>query len=72
MRGTIKWYHAGKHLGFLVLDQDNREIFIHINDCEGFTPETGMIVEFELGLDRMGRPKAIRIKRVVCERAAGA
>ena len=64
MRGVIKWYHITKHIGFLVTDSDNREIFIHINDCIGFTPEAGIPVEFELGLDTKGRSKAIRIKRV--------
>ena len=63
MRGTIKWYHRAKHIGFLVTDDDNREVFIHINDCLGFNPEVGMSVEFEIGLDRKGRSKAIRIKR---------
>ncbi len=63
MRGTIKWYHTVKHIGFLVGNDDNREMFVHINDCVGFTPEPGMSVEFEVGLDRQGRSKAIRIKR---------
>jgi len=64
MKGVIKWYHTTKHIGFLVTDSDNREVFIHINDCLGFTPEAGMPVEFEIGLDTKGRSKAIRIKRV--------
>ena len=64
MQGVIKWYHTTKHIGFLVTDNDNREIFIHINDCLGFTPRAGMPVEFEMGLDTKGRSKAIRIKRV--------
>ena len=63
MRGVVKWYHPGKHIGFLVTDQENRELFMHVNDCAGFIPEVGVVVEFELGLDKQGRPKAIRIKR---------
>ena len=64
VRGIIKWYHTTKHIGFLVTDKDNREVFIHINDCVGFTPEAGLLVEFEIGLDTKGRSKAIKIKRV--------
>jgi len=64
IRGVIKWYSTKKHLGFLVTNEGNREIFIHINDCLGFVPGIGMPVEFEIGLDTKGRSKAIRIKRV--------
>jgi cold shock CspA family protein len=64
MRGTIKWYHPAKHIGFLVTNDDNREMFMHINDCLGFVPEAGMAVEFETGIDGRGRVKAIRIERI--------
>ena len=65
MRGTIKWFHRTKHIGFLITNDGNREVFVHVNDCMGFSPEVGMPVEFEVGLDGKGRAKAVRIKRVV-------
>ena len=64
MLGTVKWFHTIKHIGFLITDQDNREIFMHINDCQRFVPEAGMPVEFEMGFDGKGRAKAVRIQRV--------
>ena len=64
MRGVVKWYHPEKHIGFLVAEIDNREVFFHINDCEGFSPAVGMTVEFDIGQDWRGRTKAIRIKEV--------
>ena len=64
MRGTIKWYHKEKHFGFILSDEDNREIFFHIDDVQGFAPAENMLVEFEMGLDRMKREKAMNIKTV--------
>ena len=64
--GVIKWYGA-KSFGFLVSDEDNREVFFHLNDCDGFVPREGTRVEFAMGLDRNGRPKATKIKSIsVC------
>lgn len=64
MRGIVKWYHSDKHFGFLMADENNGEIFFHINDCIGFSPTENMPVEFESGFDRKGRPKAVKINRV--------
>ena len=61
MRGKIKWFNTVKHIGFLISDQENKEVFFHINDFEGRSPEVGMFVEFDLGLDAQDRVKAIRI-----------
>ena len=62
--GTIKWFNWQKKFGFIVSDQENMEIFFHINDCVGFQPEEELTVEFEMGLDRTNRPKAMNIKVV--------
>lgn len=65
LRGVVRWYHALKRIGSLVTDDDNKEIFLHADDCEGFVPEIGMAVEFQFGTDVKGRSKAMRIKQVV-------
>ena len=67
MRGRIKWYHGKKHFGFIIGDEDNREVFFHIDDCRGFSPEETMPVEFEIGLDRIKREKAMNIRTVTVE-----
>ena len=60
IKGIIKWY-SDKNFGFLLTDEDNKEVFFHINDCNSFVPQEGIHVEFEMGLDKNGRPKAINI-----------
>lgn len=62
IKGIIKWYHTKKHFGYLL--SDNKEVFFHVNDCGDLVPQEGTLVEFEMGLDRMGRPKAINITSV--------
>lgn len=62
--GRIKWYHKEKHFGFILSDDDNREVFFHINDCQGFVPAENIPVDFEMGLDRMKREKAMSIRTV--------
>ena len=62
--GIIKWYHKEKHFGFILSDEDNREVFFHINDCHKFTPTENMPIEFEMGLDRTKREKAMNIRTV--------
>ena len=64
MQGIIKWFHTVKHIGFLVTDEGNREIFMHLNDCQGFIPEAGIPVNFQMGVDGKGRAKAVKIQRV--------
>lgn len=61
MKGTIKWYNETKHFGYLLTEGDNREVFFHVNDCNGFVPKESMAVEFEHGVDSKGRSKAIKI-----------
>jgi len=65
-KGSVKWFNQKKKFGF-ILSKDNAEVFFHINDCKNFTPKENMTVEFETGLDRMSRKKAINIVGVgVC------
>lgn len=42
IRAVIKWYSTQKHFGFLVTDEDRREIFFHINDCNNLIPQKCM------------------------------
>jgi cold shock CspA family protein len=61
--GVVKWWSDSKKFGF-ISDEDNSEIFYHINDVEHFSPAIGQTVEFEMGKDRNGRIKAVKIRRV--------
>jgi cold shock CspA family protein len=61
IKGVVKWY-SDKKFGFLLTDEEHREVFFHVNDCSGFVPQEGLSVEFEMGLDKNGRQKAVNIK----------
>ena len=65
MRGTVKWLNATKRLGFVVRDDNSQDVFVHASDLEaGQSLREGDTVEFELGQDDQGRPKAIQVKVV--------
>ena len=64
LSGKIKWYHLTKHFGFLLSNENNKEFFFHINDCQGFSPQEGQEVEFEIGTDKKNREKAVKIVSV--------
>ena len=62
-RGVIKWWDDRRKFGFIVKYSENSEVFFHVNDCD-FEPVKDMEIEFEMGLDKSGRTKAINIKKV--------
>ncbi len=63
MRGTVKWFNATKRFGFIQRDDGQPDLFMHASDLEGTQAvREGASVEFEIGEDNRGRPKAIRIQ----------
>lgn len=51
MTGRVKWFDAKKGFGFLICDQDNKEVFVHFSGIvkDGFKALVeGQRVEFEI------------------------
>lgn len=65
-KGTVKWFNAQKGFGFIVPEEGDSDIFVHISAVErsGLTDlKDGQVVTFELEEDR-GRMAASAIELV--------
>ena len=65
-KGTVKWFNAQKGFGFIVPEEGDSDIFVHISAVErsGLTDlKDGQNVTFELEEDR-GRMAASNIELV--------
>ena len=64
MLGVIKWFDSVKrNYGFIVCSNMEKDVFIHISDCKGFTPQPGDAEEFEVS-DAGGKRKAQDVRLI--------
>lgn len=63
MEGTVKSFNEVKGWGFIEVE-DQGDIFFHIKDCEGGTPQVGDVLSFEAE-ESATKPGSLKAKNVV-------
>jgi len=64
-QGTVKWFNAEKGFGFITVDGDGEDVFVHYSaiDMAGYKSlEEGQQVVFEIGAGAKGpQAEAVRL-----------
>lgn len=61
-QGSIKFYNDAKGFGFIMPANGDEDMFFHVTQCEeGFEPQDGDEVTYEVSSGRDGRPAATNV-----------
>lgn len=65
-KGKLRKWNAERGFGFVVADHGEQELFVHVSAFprDGRPPSIGEPLSFEMELDKEGRKRAIRVRRV--------
>jgi CspA family cold shock protein len=62
--GTVKWFNALKHYGFIQPDDGTSDVFVHITAVEKAglkTLQEGQRMQFEVAKDDKGKMSAVTL-----------
>ncbi len=65
-QGTVKWFNAEKGFGFIALDGDEKDVFVHYSEIQGGgfrTLEENQRVQFEITQGNKG-PQAVGVTAI--------
>jgi cold shock CspA family protein len=64
--GKLTKWNAERGFGFVVADHGDQELFVHVSAFprDGRPPAIGEPLSFEMELDKEGRKRAVRVRRV--------
>jgi cold shock protein len=65
-QGTVKWFNAEKGYGFIAVDGNQQDVFVHFSAIQGSgyrSLEEGQRVEFEITQGQKG-PQADQVRTV--------
>jgi cold shock CspA family protein len=69
LRGVLRTWNEDRGFGFIAPAHGGAELFVHIQSfpADGTHPTVGERLAYELGRDRDGRPRAVKVLRLVFE-----
>ena len=60
-KGKVKFFNEKRGFGFIIPENEGKEIFVHISNVDGETLKENDLVSYEVGESKKG-PCAVKVK----------